>query len=762
MTEKLPVLILSKHVLLPYQDLKLDLTMDTSKEVVDKACEEYNKKILVIFSDEAVTDKNVSNLSEVGVIAKITRKMLLSNGNLRVILSGLNRVKVKEYFYEDNKLLANVKRIYISYPPTVEEEANTKKIKEFAHKYMEETPGASNSIESLIDNSNDLDYITDLVTNLCDLDLEKKKKYMVEFDYNQRAEDLIKDVYNELRATELLNKIDDDLRDSFEKEQRDYIIKQKISKLSKEIGVSLDKNEEVLLYEEKINNLDISEKSRSKLLNEVKKYSFTSETNPDSSVIRNYLDTVIGLPWNSFSKDETDLKRIRKALDASHYGLEEVKQRIIEFIAIKKQSSKLSSPIICLVGPPGTGKTTLGASIANALNREFLKISVGGLNDSTELTGHKRTYLGSSPGVIMQGIKKCGYSNPVILIDEVDKMVKDYQGDPAAVLLDILDPKQNTSFVDFYIEEPFDLSKVMFILTANDIKDIPPMLRDRLEVIEVSSYTEEEKIDIAKKYLLPNIFEEYNMKRIKLTDDALRLVIDGYTKESGVRNLDRTLKKIVRNMLVNDKQGKTLTVDLVGEILGPIKYSYSMVKKIHPGIASTLGVTPYGGVIINFEAIDLPGNGKLIMTGNVVSSVEESARVALNYLIRNAKTFGLKQETIMSKNIHINSLVYSIKKSGTSGGMALASAILSLLLDKEISADVAFTGEIDLHGDILKVGGIKEKIIGAYNNNYKKVFIPEDNRSDLIQVPENVKEQVEIVCVETFEDVYKDLFKKHK
>ncbi len=302
----------------------------------------------------------------------------------------------------------------------------------------------------------------------------------------------------------------------------------------------------------------------------------------------------------------------------------------------------------------------------------------------------------------------------------------------------------------------------MFILTANDLKDIPPMLRDRLEVIEVSSYTEEEKIDIAKKYLLPNIFEEYNMKKIKLTDDALRLVIDGYTKESGVRNLDRTLKKIVRNMLVNDKQGKTLTVDLVGEILGPIKYSYSMVKKIHPGIASTLGVTPYGGVIINFEAIDLPGNGKLIMTGNVVSSVEESARVALNYLIRNAKTFGLKQETIMSKNIHINSLVYSIKKSGTSGGMALASAILSLLLDKEIGADVAFTGEIDLHGDILKVGGIKEKIIGAYNNNYKKVFIPEDNRSDLIQVPENVKEQVEIVCVETFEDVYKDLFKKHK
>ena len=763
MTENLPVLILSKHVLLPYQELKLDLTLDRSKNVVNLSYEDYNKKILVIFKDGEVNESNLNELSTVGVIAKISRKMLLSNNNLRVVLSGLNRVKVKKYEYDENgNLKSTVKKLYVSEPISLEEEANVRKLKEFANKYMEETPGASNSIASLIENSNDLDYITDLVTDLVDLDLDKRVKYMEEFDYNTRAEELLKDVYNELKATELLNKIDEDLRDSFEKEQRDYIIRQKISKLSKEIGGSLDKNEEVLLYEDKINALDISDKTRTKLMNEVKKYSFTSESNPDASVIRNYLDTVISLPWKTYSKDETDLRKIRKALDASHYGLEEVKQRILEYIAIKKQSNNLNAPIICLVGPPGTGKTTLGTSIANALNREFLKISVGGLNDSTELTGHRRTYLGSSPGVIMQGIKKCGYANPVILIDEVDKMVKDYQGDPGAVLLDILDPKQNDKFVDFYIEEPFDLSKVMFILTANDLKDIPPMLRDRLEVIEVSSYTEEEKIDIAKKYLLPTIFDEYNMKKIKLTDDALRLVIDGYTKESGVRNLDRTLKKIVRNMLVNERGNKTLTTDLVRDILGPIKYNYSMVKKIHPGITSTLGVTPYGGVIINFEAIDLPGNGRLIMTGNVVSSVEESARVALNYIIRNSTTFGLDQKKIMGKDIHINALVYSIKKAGTSGGLAIASAILSLLLNKEIPAEVAFTGEIDLHGDILKVGGIKEKIIGAYNNNYKKVFIPIENENDLLRVPENIKNQIEIICVESFEDVYNELFKKHK
>ena len=760
MTENLPVLILNKHVLLPYQELKLDFHEDTAKSILNLAYEEFNKKVLVIYS--SLESNNSETLPKVGVIAKISKKLLLSNGNLRVIINGLNRVQVKSFEETEKGLMSSVKKLYVSNPITLEEEANIKKLKDLAKKYMDETPGASNSIYNLIEESNDLDYITDLIVDLVDFELDIKTKYMLEFDYLKRSNMLIKDVYNETKATEILNKIDDDLRDSFEKEQREYIIKQKISKLSKEIGGTLDKNEEVLIYTEKINALDISEKTRTKLLNEVKKYSYTSEANPDASVIRNYLDTVINLPWKTYSKDTTDLRKIKKTLDDSHYGLEEVKQRILEFIVVKKQSSNLSSPIICLIGPPGVGKTTLGASIANALNREFFKISVGGLNDSTELTGHRRTYLGSSPGVLMQGIKKCGTANPVVLIDEVDKMVKDYQGDPASVLLDICDPKQNQNFVDFYIEEPFDLSKVLFILTANDVNDIPPMLRDRLEIIDVSSYTEEEKIDIAKKYLLPNIFEEYNMKKIKLTDDALRLVIDGYTKESGVRNLDRTLKKIVRNMLVNERGNKTLTTDLVRDILGPIKYNYSMVKKIHPGITSTLGVTPYGGVIINFEAIDLPGNGRLIMTGNVVSSVEESARVALNYIIRNSTTFGLDQKKIMSKDIHINALVYSIKKAGTSGGLAIASAILSLLLNKEIPAEVAFTGEIDLHGDILKVGGIKEKIIGAYNNNYKKVFIPIENENDLLRVPENIKNQIEIICVESFEDVYNELFKKHK
>ncbi len=759
MTENLPVLILNKHVLLPYQELKLDFHEDKTKDIINYACDEYNKKVLVIFSSLDNTD---NDFPKVGVIGKISKKLVLSNGNLRVIINGLNRVQVKSYENNNSILMSSFKKLYISNPVTLEEEANLKKIKELAKKYMDETPGVSNSIYSLIEESNDLDYICDLILDLVDFDLSIKAKYMLEFDYIKRSEMLIKDIYNETKANEILNKIDDDLRDSFEKEQREYIIRQKISKLFKEIGGTLDKNEEVLIYNEKINELDISDKSKTKLLNEVKKYSYTSDTNPDSSVIRNYLDTVINLPWKNYSKDVSDLRKIKKTLDDSHYGLDEVKLRILEFIAIKKQSSNLNSPIICLVGPPGTGKTTLGASIANALNREFFKISVGGLSDSTELTGHRRTYLGSSPGVIMQGIKKCGTANPVILIDEVDKMVKDYQGDPASVLLDILDPKQNQNFVDFYIEEPFDLSKVLFILTANDLNNIPSMLKDRLEVIDVSSYTQEEKIDIAKKYLLPNIFEEYNMKKIKLTDDALKLIIDGYTHESGVRNLDRTLKKIVRNMLINERQNKTLTEDLVKEILGPIKYDFTITKRVHTGMSSSLGVTPYGGFVINFEIVDLPGSGRLIMTGNVHSSVEESARVALNYIIRNSSKFGIDQKKIMNKDYHVNALCYAIKKSGSSGGVALASAFISLLLDKAISPDIGFTGEIDLYGDVMKVGGIKEKIIGAVNNNFKKVFIPYENKNDLDSVPDSIKSQIDVVCVDNFIDVYNELFKKSK
>lgn len=766
MLENLPVLLLKKLVLLPYQEVRLELNIELSKKVIDQAERFYNNKLLVICPNNTLeSSPSASDLPNVGVLSKIKSKIELPNGNYRVVICGLNRVMIREYknnTYDREILEALVKRLYIDDSDKTQETAIIRTLKSVVERYMEVNPQASNSVTNTLVNMTDLDMLTDIITNYMPFDIKKKVSYMNEFDHIVRANNLIKDINLELEVISIETRIDDEIRETFEKEQRDYILKQKIYKLNEELGLNVDKQTEVELFKQKLEKLDISSRTKEKIENEIRKYSYTSESNPDSSVIRNYLDTVINLPWNTSSKDETNIKKIKKTLDKSHYGLDEAKQRVLEFIAIQKNSDKLKAPIICLVGPPGTGKTTFGMSIATSLNREFYKISVGGLNDSTELTGHKRTYLGSSPGKIIQGIKKCGTNNPLILIDEVDKMVKDFKGDPAAVLLDILDPNQNNMFIDNYIEEPFDLSKVMFILTANDIKTIPAALKDRLEIIEISSYTETEKIDISKNYLTPTIIKEYNTTKAKISDEVLLFIINSYTKESGVRELDRVLRKIYRYIIINEVKNKSLDIELVTTILGPIKYDKEAVRKNHVGSVSTMGVTPYGGVIISIESILTPGDGKLNVTGNVENSIKESTEIALKYVVSKCKDYGIDQKKIINNDININALNYGIKKDGTSGGLAFTTSIISLLLNKEVDNSICFTGEITLHGDIIKVGGIKEKVIGAYNNNFKTIYIPLENKNDLVKIPDNIKEKVNIKLISSYDEVFKDLFKKHK
>ena len=766
MLENLPVLLLKKLVLLPYQEVRLELNIELSKKVIDEAEKLYNNKLLVICPNNTLeSSPSASDLPQVGVLAKIKSKIELPNGNYRVVICGLNRVLIREYknnIYDREILEALVKRIYIDDSDNASETAIIRTLKSVVEKYMEINPQASNSVTNTLVNMTDLDMLTDIITNYMPFDIKKKVSYMNEFDHVLRANNLIKDINLELEVISIETRIDDEIRETLEKDQRDYLLKQKIHKLNEELGLNVDKQTEVDIFSNKISELQISSRTKEKFENELRKYSFTSESNPDSSVIRNYLDTVINLPWNKSSKDENNLKKIKKILDKSHFGLDEAKQRVLEFIAIQKNSENLKAPIICLVGPPGTGKTTFGMSIAKSLNREFYKISVGGLNDSTELTGHKRTYLGSSPGKIIQGIKKCGTNNPLILIDEVDKMVKDFKGDPSAVLLDILDPNQNNMFIDNYIEEPFDLSKVMFILTANDIKTIPTALKDRLEIIEISSYTETEKIDISKNYLIPNIIKEYNTSKARISDDILLHVINSYTKESGVRELDRVLRKIYRYIIINEVKNKSIDIQNIYNILGPVKYDREAIRKNHVGSVSTMGVTPYGGVIISIESILTPGEGKLSVTGNVENSIKESIEIALKYVISKSKEYGIEQKKLSNNDININALNYAIKKDGTSGGLAFTTSIISLLLNKEVDSTICFTGEITLHGDIIKVGGIKEKVIGAYNNNYKTIYIPEENKNDLIKIPDNIKEKVTIKLISSYDEVFNDLFKKHK
>lgn len=764
MLENLPVLLLKKLVLFPYQEVRLELNIELSKKIIDIAINSYNSKVLVICpSNTLEINPSATDLPEIGVIAKIKSSLELPNGNYRVTITGITRVVVKNYknFESIPEILeAKVKRTYIDNSNKTEEAAILRTLKAAIDNYMQANPSASNSVVNTITNIDDLDMLTDIITNYMQFDYHKKIYYMNEFDYVARANRLIKDINLELEVINIETKIDDEIRETFDKEQRDYILKQKISKLNEELGINADKQTELSLYNELIDNLSISKRIKDKFKEEVKKYSYTSESNPDSSVIRNYLDTVLNLPWEKESKDEEDIQKIKKSLDKEHYGLIEAKQRIIEYIAIKKNNPEINAPIICLIGPPGVGKTTLGISISKALNREFAKISVGGLNDATELTGHKRTYLGSSPGKIMQSIKKCGTKNPVILIDEVDKIVNDFKGDPSAVLLDILDQSQNNMFIDNYIEEPFNLSKTLFILTANDINQIPPALKDRLEIIELSSYTEFEKMDIAKKHIIPKIVSEYKIKKIKITDDDLLYIINSYTAESGVRELTRVLERIYRSTIISEKQIKSITKSLIRDCLGPEKYDYSLNRTNHSGSVSTLGVTPYGGTIISIESILIKGSGNILLTGNVKDSIKESSEIAYSYIKSNHKDFKIKDNIFTDFDIHINALNYSIKKDGTSGGIAFATSILSLLLNIEVDNKIGFTGEITLHGDIYKVGGIKEKLIGAYNNGFKKVFIPKENKNDLEKVPNEVLDNLEIICVSNYNDIYNTLFKK--
>lgn len=764
MLENLPVLMIKKLVILPYQEVRIELNTDLSKKIVDLSENDFESKLLIICPNDVFdTSLSFKDLPNVGVLTKIKSKIELPNGNYRIILVGLNRVGATNYhnYVVDKDILeASIKKVSAS---TITEKNNlalTRKLKKLVSKYMEANPRTSNSIVNTINNINNLDMLVDIITNFMPFDQKKKIHYMNLTSTEKRAKDLIKDISLELELTSIEVKIDDELRKEYETEQKEFLIKQKIEKLNAELGSTVDKTKEVQEFEKKINDLPIGDASRKKLLDEVKRYSYTSDTNPDSSVIRNYLQTVISLPWNILSEDEEDLQCVKKALDIKHFGLDDVKLRILEYLAIKKNNPNINAPIICLVGPPGVGKTTFGMSLSDALNRKFYKISVGGLNDASELIGHKRTYLGSSPGKIVQGLKKCGTMNPVILIDEVDKMVSDYKGDPAAVLLDILDQNQNRFFVDNYIEEPFDLSKVIFILTANDIKSIPAPLKDRLEIININSYTEKEKVDIAKKYLLPSIIKEYNSIKLRISDEVLSFIINSYTLEAGVRNLERILRRLVRYVIVNECSITSITKKIVLSVLGPSKYDLKKVSLVnYPGSVNSLGVTPLGGTVIPIESILIQGNGRLNVTGNVENNTLESANIAYTYIIANLKNFGIDKKVIEENDININALTH-MKKDGTSGGVAFATSIISLLLNKSVDKNVCFTGEITLHGDIFKVGGIKEKIIGAYNFGFKRVYVPDQNKSDLETIPDYIKNKIEIILVNNYKTIFNDLFLK--
>ena len=772
MHKELPVILLKGLVLLPYQELKLDLNNSISKKISAVASKNYRNELLIVCpNDQMEESPDVNDLPMVGVVGHIKNKIELDDeGTLRICITGKHRIHIKEYYNLENDndiLMAAVENIELPKYNDIEVKAAKIKLIDVLDDYINSNASHSNSIMSIIRKTKDLNKITDLITSFVPLSIEKKLFYMQEVNALKRAQNLVRDLSIELEVQKLDDEIDDQVRLELENSQRDYILKEKIKKIKKELGEENVKETEIEHFYHLVQTLDISSKSKEKFLSEIKKYEYTSDISPDASVIRNYLDWTLNLPWNKYSEDETNLNKIKKSLDATHYGMDEIKNRVLEYIAVKNRNPNIKSPILCLVGPPGVGKTTLSMGIAKALKKEFYKISVGGLNDSGELLGHRRTYLGANPGKVIQGIKKCNSSNPVILIDEVDKMVRDYKGDPASALLDILDPEQNKMFVDNYIEEPFDLSKVLFILTANNLYDIPSALYDRLEIINLSSYTQFEKLDIAKRYLLPNIYEDHIItnKEIKFSDETLITIINKYTKESGVRDLERQLNKIVRKIIIeaadNDKPIKiSVKKSDLKKYLGQVLFDDSnTTSSSKPGLVNALAYTPLGGLVSPIEAVIYNGTGELNLTGSLGEIMKESAEVAISYIKANLSYFKIDEDLFKNKDIHLHAFSGEVKKDGPSAGVTIVTTLLSILKNKKIDKKIAMSGEMTLRGDILKIGGVKEKIIGAYNEGINKIFLPEANKIDIETLPDKIKDSVEIILVKDYKEIYNTLLK---
>lgn len=751
----IPVILLKNLVILPNQEIKLELNNVISGKAINDASSNFKSEILVVAPMDVLEEEpSVDDLPKVGVIAKIKNK-IDNDGVIEVKLRGLKRVAINKYYQEKNNEVLYSEVMYIDLPALVEDEENAilKKLVDTLKKYINISKGISNDILNFVSNNKDLNKITDAITSFLPFNISKKLEYMQEINPIKRAKALIKDMNEEIKGIEIDNELEEKIDESLQNDQRKFILKEKMKVLKQELGEDSWKKEEVIEYRKVLDKLKIDKKIKDHFSHEIDKYEIMSDDALEVSVMHNYLDWVLHLPWNKTRKENANFDEVYKELNKSHFGMDEIKTRISEYVAIKNLNRNIQSPIICLVGPPGVGKTTIAMSIAKALNRDFYKISVGGLNDSTELVGSRRTYLASAPGKIIQGLNKCGSNNPLILIDEVDKMVKDYKGDPASTLLEILDPNQNKIFTDNYIEEPFDLSGVLFILTANNVSDIPKPILDRVELIELHSYTVFEKKDIAKNYMLPNILLD-NMvydNKIKFSDELLYFLINNYTDEAGVRDLERILSSLARKITINNI--KILNEERVVKLLGNPKYTSNLVMEEENGVVNTLAVSNSGGTLSKVEVVTCKGNDKLTITGNAGNILKESISVVLTMLKLKYKY------SFHNEDIHVHFLDASSKKDGPSAGIALSVALCSLKENKKVPSDVAFTGEVSLNGSILKIGGLKEKLIAAYNKNIKVVYMPKSNSEDLENVPKLILDNMEVIPVSNFNEVYTKLFK---
>ncbi|HEY2513341.1 MAG TPA: endopeptidase La, partial [Polyangiaceae bacterium] len=708
-----------------------------------------------------VDDPTADDLYSVGTLARVLGSVRQSDGNYALVVQGITRVRLAEIVRTEPFGQATVVAVEESALSDAETDALAMSLREAMNELLGRVPQLPRELVTQLASVSGAGPLADFVLGHVDAPVSEKAVLLEETDPKARAREALRVVTRHVEALKVRERINAHVKDELGKTQREHVLRQQMKAIRDELGDGDDDAEEELdELEKRIAEAKLPEEAQGAAKKQLKRLRGMNSSSPEYPMVRTYLDWILDLPWTQVSQDNLDLSAVRATLEADHYGLEKVKRRILEFLAVRKLKADKKGPILCLVGPPGVGKTSLAKSIAKATSRKLHRISLGGVHDEAAIRGHRRTYIGSLPGQIIQGMKKVGTTNPVFVLDEIDKVGRDMRGDPSSALLEVLDPEQNSTFADHYLEIPYDLSNVMFIATANTADTIPAPLRDRMEVIEIPSYTRLEKLAIAMRHLLPKQLREHGLTdQVEITDEAVEATIDGYTREAGVRSLERKLAQIIRGVAVKvaekgDVHERVATEADVREYLGPARFSDERVERLEdPGVATGLAWTPVGGAILFIEATRMPGKGKLILTGQLGDVMKESAQAAMSYVRANADRYGIETEAIESSDVHVHIPAGAMPKDGPSAGVTMLSALVSLFTGVRVRHDVAMTGEITLRGRVLPIGGLKEKVLAAHRAGIKRIILPERNLADIEEIPNEVKEALEFIPVGRMEQV---------
>ncbi|WP_293573625.1 endopeptidase La [Phaeobacter sp.] len=756
-----PVLPLRDIVVFPHMIVPLFVGRDKSVRALEEVMTDDKQILLSSQIDPSDDDPKSEGIYQTGVLANVLQLLKLPDGTVKVLVEGHARVKITEYLENDSFFEARAEYLNEIPGDVTTVEALLRTVGDEFERYAKVRKNIPEEALSAVGETTEPAKLADLVAGHLGIEVDRKQELLETLSVSERLEKVYGLMQGELSVLQVEKKIKTRVKSQMEKTQREYYLNEQMKAIQKELGDSEDGSNEVAELEAKITETKLSKEAREKAEGELKKLKNMSPMSAEATVVRNYLDWILALPWGTKSRVKKDLSRAQDILDADHYGLEKVKERIVEYLAVQQRSAKLKGPILCLVGPPGVGKTSLGKSVAKATGREFIRISLGGVRDESEIRGHRRTYIGSMPGKIIQALKKAKTTNPLILLDEIDKMGQDFRGDPASAMLEVLDPEQNATFMDHYLEVEYDLSNVMFLTTSNSY-NMPGPLLDRMEIIPLSGYTEDEKREIAKQHLISKQVKNHGLKakEFELTDEALTEVIRTYTREAGVRNLEREIAKVARKSLTKivkkEAESVTVTADNLDDFLGVAKYRYGLAEKEDQvGVVTGLAYTSVGGELLSIEALRLPGKGRMKTTGKLGDVMKESIEAASSYVRSVSPQLGVKPPKFDKVDIHVHVPDGATPKDGPSAGLAMVTAIVSVLTGIPVRKDIAMTGEVTLRGNATAIGGLKEKLLAALRGGITTVLIPQENEKDLPDIPDNVKEGLEIIPVSHVSEVLK-------